>query len=78
MKDISKIIKEFEKFTYEVYLRKRTKHEPTGSYFYLAIQLAKCIMRANALNSHVDPVRIKMTGTQQITILRVFDLYKSK
>ena len=40
-KDLSKIIKEFEKFEKLPYEKKRPKHEPTGSYFYLAGQLAK-------------------------------------
>ena len=31
LKDISRIIKEFEKFPYEGYVRKRSKHEPTDS-----------------------------------------------
>ena len=56
-KDLSKIIREFENFPYESYERKRPKHEPTDSYFYLARQFSKCKMRADALNSHVYPVR---------------------
>ena len=59
---LSKIIGEFEKFPYESYDRKRPKHEPTGSYFYLARQLAKCMMTANTLNSHGYPVRTEMTA----------------
>ena len=51
-KDLSKIIREFEKLPYESYEKKRPKHEPTDSYFYLARQLAKCMMRADALNWH--------------------------
>ena len=51
-KDISKIIKEFEKFEKLPYERKRPKHEPNDSYFYLARQLAKCMMRYDALNWH--------------------------
>ena len=35
-KDLSKIIREFEKFEKLPYEKKRPKHEPTGSYFYLA------------------------------------------
>ena len=34
-KELSKIIGEFEKLPYEVYKKKRPKHEPTDSYFYL-------------------------------------------
>ena len=59
-------------------MRKRPKHEPTDSYFYLEKQFAKCMMISDALNSHVDPVRTEMTGTQQILILHVFDLDESK
>ena len=32
-KDLSRIIKEFEKLPYENYEKKRPKHEPTDSYF---------------------------------------------
>ena len=35
------------KFPYE---KKRPKHEPTDSYFHLARQLEKCMMRYNNLN----------------------------
>ena len=31
--NISKIIKEFENFCYESYVRKKSKHVPTDSYF---------------------------------------------
>ena len=57
MKDLSKIIREFEKLPYGIFDKKRPKHEPTDSYFSLARQLAKRIMIADALNSHVYPVR---------------------
>ena len=33
------------------------KHDHTASYFYLARQLARCMMRYDALNFHVDPVK---------------------
>ena len=52
-KDFLKIIKEFEKLPYESYEKKRPKNEPTDSYFYLARQLTKCMMRADSLSSHV-------------------------
>ena len=32
-KDLSKIIREFEKLPYEIYEKKRPKHEPTDRYF---------------------------------------------
>ena len=62
MKDILRAIKEFEKFTFEDYVRKRPEQEPTEIYFYLERQFAKCMMRADAFNLHVDPVRKKITG----------------
>ena len=65
-KDLSKIIREFLKLPYESYERKRTKHEPTDSYFYLVRQLAKCMMRSDSLNSHGYSVRTEMTATKQI------------
>ena len=66
MKYISKINKEFEKFLYKGYVQKRTKHEPTDSYFYLSRHIDKCMMRADVLNSENDPVGTDMTGTKQI------------
>ena len=56
-KDLSKIIREFEKLPYKSYERKRPKHDPTDSCFYLEIQSAEYMMRANALNSENYPVR---------------------
>ena len=61
-KELSNIIREFEKLPYESYEKNRPKHEPTESYFYLARQLAKCMMRADALNSHVYYVKTEMTA----------------
>ena len=51
-KDLSNIIKEFEKFEKLTYEKKSPKHEPTDIYFHLARQLAKCMMRYNNLNWH--------------------------
>ena len=51
-KDVSKIIREFGKFERLPYKKKRPKHEPTESYFYIARQLAKCMMRSDTLNWH--------------------------
>ena len=36
------------------------------------------MMRVDALNLHVDPVRPEIIGMQQITILHVFDSEKRK
>ena len=64
MKDPSKIIREFYKLPYKSYEKKRPKHESTDSEFYLARYIAKCMMRADALNPYVYPVRTEMTGTK--------------
>ena len=52
-KDLSKIIKEFEKIGKLTYEKRIPKYEPTPSYFHLVRQLAKCMMRYNELNWHV-------------------------
>ena len=52
-KDLSKIIKEFEKIGKVPYEKKMTKHEPTPSYFHIVRQLANCMMRYDQLNQHV-------------------------
>ena len=49
-KDISKIIKEFEKSEKLSYEKKRPKHEPTESYFRLAREIVNCMMRSDKLN----------------------------
>ena len=49
MKGLSNIIKEFEKLSHKGYVRNIPKHKPIDSYFYLSIQLAKCMMRDDAL-----------------------------
>ena len=53
MRDLSKIIREFEILPYKFYYSRSPIHEPTDSYVYLAIQLVKCMMRADDLNLHV-------------------------
>ena len=55
-------------------MRKRPKHEPTNRYFYLSIQIAKCMMKADAFSLHADLVRTIITDTQQILILHISDL----
>ena len=49
-KDISKIIREFEKFEKLPYEKKRPRHEPTESYFHIARENAKCTMISDKLN----------------------------
>ena len=77
-KDLSKIIREFEKLPYEIYEKKRPKHKPTDSYFYPERHLSNCMMRSDALNLHVYPVRTQMNGTQNILTSNVYSKYKSK
>ena len=52
-KYLSKIIREFEKFEKLPSEKKRPKNEPTDSYFYLARQISKCMMRSDTLNRYV-------------------------
>ena len=58
-KDLLNIIREFDKLPYKSYERRKPKHEPTDSYFYLEIQFVKFMMRAVTLNSYVYPVRME-------------------
>ena len=51
-KDLSKIIRDYEKFEKLPYEKKRHKQEPTDSYFYPAIQIVKCMMIFDSLNWH--------------------------
>ena len=51
-KDLSKIIREFDKFERLTSDNKRPKHEPYYRYFYLARYLVKCMMRSDTLNWH--------------------------
>ena len=53
MKDLFKIIKEFEKIGKVPYVKKIPKHEPTSSYFHLVRQIAKCMMRSDEHNWNV-------------------------
>ena len=52
-KDLSKIIKGFEKIGKLPYEKRIPKHEPNSSYFHLLRQLAKCMMRSDEHNRHV-------------------------
>ena len=61
-KYLSKIIRQFEKLPYEIYEKMRPKHDPTDSDFYLARQIVKCMMRADARKLHVYPVRMEMNA----------------
>ena len=61
-KEISKIIKKFEKIERLPYEKKRPKHEPTESYFNIERQLEKCMMRSNNLNCYDHGGYMKMTA----------------
>ena len=61
-KDLSKIIKGFEKIGKLPYDKNRPKNEPTDSYFHLVRQLAKCMMRCDKLNWHDHGGYTKMTA----------------
>ena len=54
MRDLTKMIKEFEKLSYEGYVQKRPKNEPTDSYFYLARQISRSMILVDAFNFHVS------------------------
>ena len=52
-RDLSKIIKEFEKIGKLPYVKRTPKHEPTSSYFHLVKQLANCMMISDEHNRHI-------------------------
>ena len=71
-KDLSKIIRNFDRLHYNSYDRSRPKHKPTNSYLYLSRHLENFMMRADSLNSHVYLLRTEMTATKQVPISYVF------
>ena len=54
MKELSNIIKEFEKFVKVPYVKVIPKHEPTSSYYHLVRCITECMMRSNEHNWHGD------------------------
>ena len=64
-KDLSNIIKEFQKIEELTCEKKKPKHDPTDSYFYLARQLAKCMMRSDNLNWYDHGGYTEMTAPSQ-------------
>ena len=52
LEDLSKIIREFDKFDKLPYEKKRPKHESTDSYFYLAIYISRFMMISDTLDWH--------------------------
>ena len=53
MKDLSKIIKEFEKIVKVHYVKRIPKHNPTSSYYHLVRCIAECMLRCGEDNQHV-------------------------
>ena len=51
-KDLSEIIKEFEKIWKIPYDKRIPKHNPTPSHFHIVRQLAKFMMRSDELKRH--------------------------
>ena len=52
-KDLSKIIKEFDKIGKVPYVKRIPKHEPTSSYYHLVRCITECMMRSDEHNRHV-------------------------
>ena len=61
-KEISNIIREFEKFEKLPYEKKRPKYDPNDIYFHIARQLAKFMMRVDAINWHGYGGYMEMTA----------------
>ena len=66
MKDLSKIIREFEKFEKLPYEKKKPKHEPTGSYYYLNTRRSRVV---KVLYIHISskfdsPEKMKFKSSQ--------------
>ena len=53
MKDLSNIIKDFEKTVKVPYVKRIPKHEPTSSYYHLVGCIAECMLRCGEYNQHV-------------------------
>ena len=61
-KDLSKIIKEFDKIGKLTYDKRIPKYEPTTSYFHLVSKLVKCMMISDELNRHVHGSYVEKTA----------------
>ena len=69
-KDLSKIMKEFEKIEKLPFEKKRPNHEPTDSYFHLSREIAKCMMRSDKLNWYNHGGYTKITAPYSTLMLR--------
>ena len=52
-KELSRIIKEFEKIGKVPYVKSIPKHEPTSSYYHLVRCITECMMISDEHNRHV-------------------------
>ena len=50
MKDLSNIIKEFEKYFKVTYVESIPKHDPASSYYHLVGCIAECMLRSDEYN----------------------------
>ena len=62
MKDLSNIIKEFEKIGKVPYVKRIPKHEPTSSYYHLVGCIAECTLRCGEDNQHVHSGYVEETA----------------
>ena len=54
MKELSNIIKEFEKIVKVPYVKSIPKHETTSSYYHLLVCITECMMRSDEHNRPVN------------------------
>ena len=66
-----RLLGSFKIYLMKVIKRKRPKHDPTDSYFYLSRQRVDFMVRADVLNLQVYPVRTEMTDMKQIPTLHI-------
>ena len=52
-KDLSKIIKEFEKIGKVTYVKRIPKHDPNSRYYHLLRCITECMMRSDEFNRHM-------------------------
>ena len=66
MKDLSNIIKEFEKIGKVPYVKRITKHEPNSSYYHLVRCISECMMRSDEHNRNVHVSYAEETALSSI------------
>ena len=62
MKDLSNIIKEFEKNVKLPYVKRISKHEPASSYYHLVGCIAEFMLRSDEENQHVHGIYAEETA----------------